>query len=105
MKYAVISDRGRQYKVSEGQELYVDRIEGVNGNLELDQVLLYVDGDTVKVGEPNVTGAKVVCKVTGEEKGDKVDVFTYKSKSRYRRHRGFRPVYTKVQVEKINPGK
>lgn len=98
-KYAVIRINGHQYKVSEKDELLVDRIVDKKAEPE---VLLIADEGKVKVGSPKVSGAKVAIKILGEEKGQKIDVFKYKAKSRYRKHVGFRPFYTKLVVEKIS---
>ncbi|HKC04733.1 MAG TPA: 50S ribosomal protein L21 [Patescibacteria group bacterium] len=99
MKYSIIRLQGRQYKVSEGEELLVDRMN----DLKLEpEVLLVADGETVKVGKPTVKGASVKLKIVTEiEKGVKIDVYHFKAKSRYRKHTGFRPQYTRVLVEKI----
>lgn len=105
MKYVIFSDRGKQYKAQEGQELLLDRLENPNGKLEINDVLLYIDGDAVKIGTPTVSGAKVICGIEGEERGKKLHIVTYKAKSRYRRKKGFRPIYTRVKVEKIVVGK
>lgn len=105
MKYVIFSDRGKQYKAQEGQELFLDRVEKTDGDIEINDVLLYVDGEDIKVGQPKVDGLKVICKVEGEEKGEKLHIVTYKAKSRYRRKKGFRPIYTRVKVEKIVVGK
>lgn len=105
MKYAVFSDRSRQYRVCEGQELYLDRVEGTDGKLEFDKVLLYVDGETVKIGQPTMPDAKIFAQVIGEEKGEKIRVAKYKAKSRYRKVRGHRSIYTRVKIEKITLGK
>ena len=66
--------------------------------------LIIADGEKVKVGNPEVSGAKVIAKVLGEEKGDKVTVFKYKSKVRYRRRRGYRPIFTRLSIEEIKDG-
>ena len=100
MKYAVIKLQGQQFKVSEGDEILVGKLGDAKPEPE---VLLVSDGKAVKVGKPTVKGAKVALKVLEkEEKGKKLHVMTYKAKSRYRRKKGFRPVYTKLQVGKIN---
>lgn len=98
-KYAVIRLQGRQYKVSEGEELLVDKMN----DLKLEpEVLLVADGDSVKVGKSAVKGASVKLKVVTEvEKGEKIEVYHFKAKSRYRKHTGFRPQYTRVLIEKI----
>lgn len=101
MKYAVFSNNGKQYKVSEGEELLMDKLASDGKQAEFGDVLLVVDGDKVKLGEPNIKGAKVLVEILGEEKGDKVRVVKFKAKSRYRRQTGFRHQYTRVKVSKI----
>lgn len=98
-KFAVIRLSGHQYRVSEGQEILVDRLIDKKAEPE---VLLVVEDSKVKVGTPKVAGAKVAIKLLGEEKGKKIDVYKYKAKSRYRKHIGFRPIYTRVKIEKIS---
>ncbi len=98
MKYAVVVLQGHQYKVTEGQEVLVDRLVGV---IE-PKILLVCDEAEVKVGNPTVSGAEVVFSLIGHEKGEKIDVFKYKSKSRYRKKTGFRAFLTKLKVEKIS---
>lgn len=98
-KYAVIKIAGHQFKVTEGQELLVDRLTDQKAAPE---VLLIAEEGKVKVGKPKVAGAKVTLKVMGEEKGQKIDVYKYKAKSRYRKHTGFRPQYTRILIQKIS---
>lgn len=98
MKYAVIRLSGRQYKISEKQEILLDHVPDAKVSPE---VLLVVDEEKVKIGKPTVSGSKVELKFLEEVKGEKIDVVKYKAKSRYRKKRGFRPVYSKFQVEKI----
>lgn len=102
MKYAVFSDRGKQYKVSEGDELFIDRLGQKDGQVEFGNILLYVDDGDIKVGTPVLVGAKIIARVLGEEKGEKIKILKYKAKSRYRRRMGYRPLYTKVKIEKIS---
>ena len=99
MKYAVIKINGKQYKVTEGQEILVDKISGK----EIDSCVLLVVNDTeVLVGDPIVKKADIKLKIISDmEKGKKVTVSTYKAKSRHRRKIGFRPFYTRLLVEKI----
>ena len=100
-KYAVIRIQGHQYKVIEGEEVLVDKISDIK-KIE-PEALLFVNGDTVKIGKPVLTDVKVKVKVLTEvEKGKKIDVFKYKAKSRYRKHIGFRPKYTRLLIEKIS---
>lgn len=100
-KYAVIRIGGKQYKVSEGQEILVDKL--VDPKKAEADVLLCVDEDKVRVGKPEVKDVKVKFKVVKEmEKGEKIDVYKFKAKSRYKRHTGFRPQYSRILVEKIS---
>jgi large subunit ribosomal protein L21 len=93
-----------QYRVEEGQTLSVALLEAEPGSeLDLGEVLL-LGGDTTTVGTPVVSGARVVAKVNGSEKGDKVVVFRYKSKKRYRRRTGHRQQYTRVTISRIVAG-
>jgi large subunit ribosomal protein L21 len=99
-KYAVVRIKGHQYKVSEGEEILVDKIDTKEPEIE---VLLVSDEGKVQVGKPVVKEAKVKVKVLKElEKGEKIDILKYKAKSRYRRHYGFRPQYTRLLIEKIS---
>lgn len=103
MKYAVIAISGTQIKISEDQIVTVDKLEGeVGAKLSTDQVLLTVVDDKVEVGTPTVKGATVDYEIVKSFQGKKIDVQTYKSKSRYRRHLGFRPQLTDIKITKIN---
>ncbi len=100
-KYAVIRIQGHQHRVFEGEELLVDKLSDTK---KVDpEVLLIVNDDDIKVGTPIVIGARVKIKVLAEvEKGKKIDVLKYKAKSRYRKHIGFRPKYSRLLIEKIS---
>jgi large subunit ribosomal protein L21 len=100
--YAVVETGGRQYKVTKGQVINVERLAGEPGDtIELDRVLLISGDSDVTVGHPTVPGAKVLAKVVGEEKGEKLIVFKYKQKTRYRRKTGHRQTYTRLAIEDI----
>ena len=100
--YAIIETGGKQYKVSPGQTLDVDRLVVVEGeSIDLERVLLISDGDKVTVGTPTIDGAKVVATPRGEFKDKKVVVFKYKPKTRYRKKTGHRHIYTKLAIDKI----
>jgi large subunit ribosomal protein L21 len=96
MDYAVIRIKGSQYKVSNGDEILVDKV-GEKEKIE-PEVLLVKGEKSVKIGTPIVKGAKVTLKNMGDEKGKKIHVYKYKSKSRYRRKIGSRPKYTRFSV-------
>ena len=100
--YAVVETGGKQYKVTPGQTIDVERLDVAEGDtVELDKVLLIADGDKVTVGQPIVEGAKVVATSQGEGKGEKIIVFKYKSKVRYRRKKGHRQLYTRLLIDRI----
>lgn len=101
MKYAVIKTGGKQYKVTEGQVIEVELLDSTDKTFVFEEVLLVVDGDDVKIGTPTVDGMKVYADVVAEVKGDKIEVFKYKSKSRYRKHTGHRQHYTQVKINGI----
>jgi large subunit ribosomal protein L21 len=100
--YAIIRDRGTQYRVEEGQVLDVALLDAEAGSqVELGEVLLLGGGDQVTVGTPLISGAKVVAKVLGTTKGDKIVVFKYKNKKRYRRRTGHRQQFTSIAISQI----
>lgn len=100
--YAVVETGGKQYKVSEGMVIEVEKLPvEVGEEIELDKVLMVVDGDSVKVGRPFVEGAKVKALVQGQIKGPKIIVFKYKPKKRYRRKKGHRQRYTRLLIKEI----
>lgn len=101
MKYAIIKTGGKQYQVKEGQTLKVELLGLTGDSVVFDQVLLVVDGDNVELGTPTVSGTKVYGTVLGDVKADKIEVFKYKSKSRYRKHTGHRQKLTHVKIVSI----
>lgn len=100
-KYAVIQLQGKQYQVSEGDEFIVDRLKSEDKKIEITEVLLLVDGEKRKIGTPLVKGAKVLCELVADQKGEKIRVAKYKSKSRYRKVIGHRQLQTVVKVLSI----
>jgi large subunit ribosomal protein L21 len=104
--YAIIETGGKQYRVNPGQTIDVERLDVAEGDtVELDRVLLIADGDRLTVGTPTVDGAKVVATSKGEGKGEKIIVFRYKNKVRYRKKTGHRQPYTRLVIDKIvEPG-
>ena len=100
--YAIIAHSGKQYRVSEGDELELDRIsDEVGSNVEVAEVLL-IGGDETKVGTPHVDGAKVTLEVLDHGLGDKRETFKYTARQRTRVGRGFRASTTKVRVQSIS---
>ena len=102
--YAVVETGGKQYKVSPGQTIEVEKLAAGGDTVELDKVYLVADGDKVTVGNPTVPGAKVIANVVGNGKGDKVIVYKFKAKVRYRRKKGHRQPYTKLAIKEIVVG-
>jgi len=99
MKYAVIRVAGKQYKVEEKEEILVDKL--VDPKKISAEVLLFVDDDKVTVGKPTLKTEVKLKVLTELEKGEKIEIYKFKAKSRYKRHTGFRPQYTRLLVEKI----
>lgn len=100
--YAIIVTGGKQYKVQEGDAIYVEKLEAGDGeSVTFDQVLLVSKDGSVTAGAPTVAGATVSGKVEKQGKGKKIIVFKYKAKKNYRRKQGHRQPYTKVVIEKI----
>ncbi len=100
--YAVVETGGKQYRVTVGQTIEVEKLPfAVGEKVELDRVLLVADGDEVKVGQPTVKGAKILATVVEHGKGKKIIIFKYKPKERYRRKKGHRQAYTRLRIEKI----
>ncbi|ABR32696.1 MULTISPECIES: 50S ribosomal protein L21 [Clostridium] len=100
--YAVLATGGKQYRVQEGDVIYVEKLNAdVDSTVELNEVLAVGTEEGIKVGAPVVEGAKVVAKVAAQGKAKKVVVFKYKSKKDYRRKNGHRQPYTKLVIEKI----
>ena len=100
--YAIVETGGKQYKVTPKQTIEVERL-GIpeDAVVELDKVLLIGDDENTLIGNPTIKGAKVVATSLGEAKGDKIIVFKYKAKVRYRRKRGHRQIYTRLSIDKI----
>ena len=104
-KLAVIKTGGKQYKVSEGEKIRVEKLSKEEGSVvSFSEILLYVDGGNVDVGTPVVSGASVEGKVLGEGKADKVVVFKYKKRKRYSKKKGHRQQYTQVEITTIRKG-
>ncbi len=100
--YAIIQTGGKQYRVSEGDVIVIEKLEAQAGEtVAFEEVLTVVQDGSVKVGQPVVAGAKVTGTVVEHGKGKKIRIFKYKSKSNYRKRQGHRQPFTKVTIEKI----
>ena len=99
---AIIVTGGKQYTVSEGDVLYIEKLNAeAEATVNFDQVLAVVDGENTKIGTPVVEGARVEAKVVKNGKGKKIHVFKYKAKKGEKKHIGHRQPYTKVEITKI----
>ena len=96
--YAIIKTGGKQYRVSEGDVLNIEKLDV---EAVFDEVLTVVADSDVKIGKPVVDGAKVTAKVVEHGKAEKIFVFKYKAKSNYRKRQGHRQPFTKVEISKI----
>jgi large subunit ribosomal protein L21 len=100
--YAIVEIAGQQFKVEKNQEIFVHRLDGEEGDkLDFENVLLIDNDQEVKVGTPNVEGAKVSVKVINHLKGDKVIVFKKKRRKGYQKKNGHRQYLTKISIEDI----
>ncbi len=100
--YAIISAGNKQYRVSQGETIYIDKVNLEDGSaISFDALLVENEGE-IKVGNPVVEGAKVEGKVIAQVKGEKIKIYKYKSKKNYHRRQGHRQPYTKVEITAIN---
>ena len=101
--FAIIETGGKQYKVNEGDILFIEKLDANEGDeVTFDKVLAVANGDDVKIGAPVVAGAKVVGKVAKQGKAKKIYVFKMKRKKNERSKKGHRQPYTKITIESIN---
>ncbi len=99
---AIIVTGGKQYVVSEGETLFIEKLNAEAGEqIVFDQVLALVDGENTKFGAPVVEGAKVEATVVKNGKGKKIRIFKYNPKKGYRKRQGHRQPYTKVEISKV----
>ena len=97
--YAVVKTGGKQYRVSAGEKLKVEKLAAeVGQEIVLDQVLAVADGDTLKTGTPLVAGAKVKAKVIAQGRGEKVHIFKLRRRKHYRKSQGHRQSYTEIEI-------
>jgi large subunit ribosomal protein L21 len=100
--YAIIRTGGKQYQVSTGERLRVEKIDGnVGDSVELSEVLMVGDGEDVKIGQPTLEGAKVMARIVEQGKARKVLVFKKKRRKGYRVKRGHRQLFTALEIGDI----
>ncbi|TMG98512.1 MAG: 50S ribosomal protein L21 [Betaproteobacteria bacterium] len=101
--YAVVKTGGKQYKVAPGEKLKIERIPAdVGAEVTLDQVLMIVgEGDSVRLGQPIVSGAAVKATVVSQGRGEKVKIFKMRRRKHYQKHQGHRQNYTELRIDSI----
>ena len=100
--YAVIKTGGKQYKISEGDLLKVEKIDGETGDIiELNEVLMIADGDKIEIGTPVLSNASVVSEIVKHGKAKKIIVFKSKRRKGYRKKQGHRQLYTNLRIKEI----
>ena len=101
--YAIVKTGGKQYQVSSGDQLRVEKLEGAVGDtVELTDVLMVADGDNIQIGRPVVENAKVVATIAEQGKAKKVIVFKKKRRKGYRLKQGHRQLYTALKIQEIS---
>jgi large subunit ribosomal protein L21 len=100
--FAIVTIAGQQFKVEEGQEIFVHRLAAEEGDdISFDQVHLIGNGDDVQIGTPTLGGASIGATVVGHQKGDKVIVFKKKRRKGYKKKNGHRQQFTKIKIGSI----
>lgn len=99
--YAIIETGGKQVKVTEGQEIYVEKLDGEAGDTFTFEQVLMLGGENTVIGNPYVLGAKVVAEVVKNGRGKKITVFHYQPKKDFRKKQGHRQAYTKLVIKSI----
>lgn len=101
--FAIVTIAGQQFKVEEGQQIFVHQLEAAAGDqVTFNEVLLVQKGDNTHVGTPNVSGASVKATVIENQKGDKVIIFKKKRRKGYRVKNGHRQCFTKIKIDSIS---
>jgi len=101
--YAIVRTGGKQYQVASGDQIRVEKLEGnVGDSLDLSDVLMVVDGEEVKIGQPALESAKVSVKIAEQGKAKKIIVFKKKRRKGYRLRKGHRQSYTALKIEEIS---
>lgn len=100
--YAVIVSGGKQYRVSEGQSVKLEKIEAETGaSIDFDKVLMVADGDNIKIGQPVVAGAKVTAEIVAQGRHKKVKVLKFKRRKHHMKQMGHRQWFTEVKITGI----
>jgi large subunit ribosomal protein L21 len=101
--YAVIVTGGKQYRVSQGDRLRVEKLDAAEGDsVQLDQVLMVVDGADVKIGAPVLDGGKVTAQVKSQGRGDKVEIIKFRRRKHHMKRQGHRQAFTELEITGIS---
>lgn len=101
--YAVIKTGGKQYKVQEGDTIRVEKLQAEEGGeINLDEVLMLADGESISVGTPTVAGASVAASVQSHGRGEKIKVVKFKRRKHHHKQMGHRQAYTELKITGIN---
>jgi len=101
--YAVIVTGGKQYRVSQGDKVRVEKLDAAEGDsIELDRVLMIVDGDDIKIGAPAIEGGKVTAEVKTHGRGDKVNIIKFRRRKHHMKRQGHRQAYTELEITGIS---
>jgi large subunit ribosomal protein L21 len=101
--YAVIVTGGKQYRVSQGDTLRVEKLDAAEGDsVSLDQVLMVVDGDDIKIGAPVIEGGKVTAEVKAHGRGGKVEIIKFRRRKHHMKHQGHRQAFTELEITGIS---
>jgi len=101
--YAVIVTGGKQYRVSQGDKVRVEKLDAAEGDsVELDQVLMVVDGDDIKIGTPVLDGGKVTAQVKAHGRGDKVEIIKFRRRKHHMKRQGHRQAFTELEITGIS---
>ena len=100
--YAIFNSGGKQYKVEQGETFRIEKIPGdIGATVLFDKILMFSDGETVKVGNPFVENATVLASIVEQDKAKKILVFKFKRRKGYRRKNGHRQAYTAIKIDSI----
>ncbi|THB74739.1 MAG: 50S ribosomal protein L21 [Gammaproteobacteria bacterium] len=103
--YAVIKTGGKQYRVSEGDTLKVEKLDAEQGStIDFEEVLMVADGDDIKIGAPVVEGSKVSATIEEHGRGKKIEIIKFKRRKHHMKRMGHRQAYTKLKITGINAG-
>ena len=101
--YAVIQTGGKQYRVSEGDKLLVEKLSAEEGaSIDLDKVLMVADGEDIKIGTPYVDGGKVTATIKSHGRGKKVNIIKFKRRKHHMKRQGHRQWYTELEITGIS---